>query len=81
MDNVSLTVTEFTNPLIEDSASHGDQAEEYVSHPNVNEYYEESDVDEDEDRDDNNDDDNIPFTFKEWQVSCLKRGTLNLKKS
>ena len=68
LNNVPLSVTEFTNPLIDDSASQGDQAEESVLHPNFNEFYEESDIDEVDDRYLNNDDDDIPPTLKEWSI-------------
>ena len=54
------------------SASHGNQAEEYVPHPNDDEYYEESEIDEDENRD-AYDDDNIPLTFEEWRIDFEAR--------
>ena len=50
MDNVPLSVTQYTGPLTADFASHEHQAEESVPHPNENEEYDESEIDEDEDR-------------------------------
>ena len=66
LDNVPLSVTEFTN--IDDSASHGDQADKSVPHPNDNEYYEESKNDEDEDHYNNEEEYNIPRTIEDWKI-------------
>ena len=45
LDNVFLSVTEYNNPLTDDSARLGDLAEESFPHPNDNEYSEESCID------------------------------------
>ena len=63
-DNVPLSVTEFTNPLKDYSASHGDQAAEYVSQENDNEYYEESDIGYNKNRYAADDDHDILLTYK-----------------
>ena len=68
MENVSLSVLVFRNPLIDDSASHRDQAEECFPHSNNNEYYEDSESNDDEDRYANNVDDGIPLTVEEWGI-------------
>ena len=78
--NVPWSVTEITNPLIDDSASHGDQTEEYVPHPNNNEYYEESDIEEDKDHYDNNDDDDIPPILKELRIDFKARQAENVRR-
>ena len=64
MEKVSWRGLEFKNSSIDDSASHGDKAEESFPHPNDYIYYEESEVDEDEYRYAYDDDDDIPLTLE-----------------
>ena len=77
LDNVPLSVLVCRNPLVDDSASHGDQAEESVPQPNENEYYEESEIDEDEDRYVNDDD--IPLLLEQWKADFEKKYTESTK--
>ena len=77
-DNVPLSVLVCRNPLVDDAASHGGQAEESVPQPNENEYYEESKIDEDEDRYDNDYD--IPLTLEEWKADFEKKYTESTKR-
>ena len=67
MEDVPLSSFEFKNTSIDDSESHGDQADELFPHPNDNMYYEESDIDEDENQY-AYEDDEIPQTFEEWHI-------------
>ena len=68
-----MSVTRFTHTLIDDSASHGDQAEKYVPHPNENEYHEESDFKDDEYRYENINNDKSTITLDKWRINFDNR--------
>ena len=76
IENIPLSVSEIRNPLIDDSVSHGDQADKSVPHPNNNEYYEEFEIDKDKNRYADDDHNDIPPTLEEWRF-ILKQGLLS----